>query len=211
MSIENKPGQFSLSLESMIEAKIQQKMAEIRAAAYREAFSDLLKQQASQIAFGDFLLSLNQQKQEFIDYVHELTLSEIVSMMGGNGVGGAQPAPSKDLLESNRRLQQERDQAIAERDQAIAERDKSKQHLKEKESEEPSRSRRSSEEVNSPLTLYKPKILEFLQGKVPQSVADIAHGMSADPDDFKRALYELFEEKKVDREGERRGAKYFVP
>lgn len=208
MSTENKPGQFSLSLESMIEAKIQQKMAEIRAAAYREAFSDLLKQQASQIAFGDFLLSLNQQKQEFIDYVHELTLSEIVSMMGG---ASPHQSTSREQPEQSKRLQQERDQAIQERDSAREERDKLKQQLKEKESEEPSRSRRSSEEVNGLLTLYKPKILEFLQGKVPQSVADIAHGMSADPDDFKRALYELFEEKKVDREGERRGAKYFVP
>jgi hypothetical protein len=202
MTNENKSAQFSLSLESMIEAKIQQKMAEIRASAYREAFSDLMKQQASHVAFGDFLMNLNQQKQEFIDYVHELTLGEIVSMMGG---ASPQPnAASKEQPEANKKLQLERDQAVEE----LA---KLKQSMKEKESDEPSRSRRSSEEVNGLLTLYKPKILEFLQGKVPQSVADIAHGMSADPDDFKRALYELFEEKKVDREGERRGAKYFIP
>jgi hypothetical protein len=199
MSIENKPGQFSLSLESMIEAKIQQKMAEIRASAYREAFSDLLKQQASKIAFGDFLLSLNQQKQEFIDYVHELTLSEIVLMMGGNN---AQSITPRELQETHKKLQQEIEH-LSEENARL------KQSAKE--SDEPSRSRRSSEEVNGLLNLYKPKILEFLQGKAPQSVADIAHGMSADPDDFKRALYELFEEKKVDREGERRGAKYFVP
>jgi hypothetical protein len=203
MSIENKPGQFSLSLESMIEAKIQQKMAEIRASAYREAFSDLLKQQASKIAFGDFLLTLTQQKQEFIDYVHELTLSDIVTMMGGASGNLAQSA-SKEQQEAYRKLQQERDHLSEENSRL-------RQSAKEKESEEPSRSRRSSEEVNGLLTLYKPKILEFLQAKVPQSVADIAHGMSADPDDFKRALYELFEEKKVDREGERRGAKYFIP
>jgi predicted HNH restriction endonuclease len=202
MSNDNKASQFTLSLESLIETKIQQKMAEIRAAAYREAFSDFMKQQGPSLAFGDFLLNLNQQKQEFIDYVHALTLSDVASMMGHTTI-----TTQSDSSEELRRLRQERDQAREEAERLKA----SKESPKEKDNDDASRTRRSSEEVRGLLELYKPKIFTFLQGRVPQSVADIAHGLSADPDDFKRALYELLEEKKIEREGERRGAKYFVP